>query len=182
MRQTSRRFALLLLCATAPLFALKIDLPVAGHGVLRFGLPDGWKEESRNVPEGLPPTVTCERSGPVRGELLLTVVWSPDGDPRFGSEENARGAVRLARDRMLASAVEADLPLVAIKGAQGAGSYLAATDKNYKAGAGQYLVATTGALGANGLLLVFTVLSAGKNDLAVKEALTAVRQASLARR
>jgi hypothetical protein len=83
---------------------------------------------------------------------------------------------------MLASAVEAELPLVAIKGAQGAGSYLAATDKNYKAGAGQYLVATTGALGANGLLLVFTVLSDGKNDLAVKEALAAVGQASLAKR
>ena len=184
MRQSSCRLALglLLLSATASLFALKIELPVSGHGVLRCEFPDGWKEEGRNVPEGLPATVTCERSGPFRGAFLLTVMWSPDNDPNFGSEENARGVIRHMRDKLLASAVETELPLVAIQGTQGSGFYFAATDKNYKAGAGQYPVATSGALGADGLLLVFTVLSDGGNDPAVKEALAAVCQASLAKR
>lgn len=180
MKGTWRRSALLLLLLGAvPLFAVDVELPVAGRGVLAFDLADGWREESRDLPENLPPTVTWERSGSVRGAFLLTAIWSPSGEASFGGEEFARGVVLRTRDKLLPSASESELLLSPIQGAQGNGFFFAATDRNYKPGPGQYRVVTSGALAAGDLLLVFTVLSDGKNDPAVQEALAAVSRASL---
>jgi hypothetical protein len=168
-----------LVLAAAPLAAAPPDqFPIAGKGILGFALPQTWKEVGRKTPANLPPTFSFERSGPVRGLLLLTVLWSPAGDPQFSSPENLRKLALGGRDRLKGTTVEDELPLKPLEGAAGPGFVYAATDKNSKGGPRDFPVLTQGLLSAGDFVLNFTALSDSKDDVAVQEALGALQKAT----
>lgn len=179
MRLGSLLGPLLLLGCTATLGAMQSILPVPGHGVLRLDLPAPWKETRRAIPEDLPPTIEFNRSLPPEGSLQVTAMWSPKADPTFSQEPGVRALVLLSRTRILEGAVEKDLPLLPITGAQGRGFHFSATDRDFKAGPGSYPILTEGGLGAGQVVLIFTILGHAKEDVVVREALAALAKATV---
>ena len=171
----------LVLFSTAA-FTFGADLPVPNRGILRLELPGAWKEEKRTTPEGLPPTIEMLRSANPRGSLQVTVMWSPKDDPEFAREKNLRELALAGQKVILPTIVEQELPLQPIQGAKGIGFYYSATDKNYKPTNGaldpnDMPILTHGELGAGSFVLSFTILSDAKDDVAVNEALVAMRNA-----
>ena len=159
-------------------------LAVPGRGSLSLHLPAGWKEVSRQTPRELPPSIAFERSGEPRGSLEFSVLWSPKKDPGFTSEANLRRLTLASQAVIHANAIEKGLPLVPLRGTQGQGFYFVATDRTYvkPKGApvqGEYPVLTQGVLGVRNGVVNFTILSDSKDDVAVREALAALRRATI---
>jgi hypothetical protein len=171
--------ACLVLAAAPVALAPSDQFPIADKGILRFALPQTWKEVGRKTPVNLPPTFSFARSGPVRAALELTVVWSAVGDPQFNAPENLRKLTLMGQVALKGGTVEDELPLKPLKGAAGQGFVYSATDKNSKGGPGDFPVLTHGELPAGNLVLSFTALSASKDDVAVQEALGALQKATL---
>jgi hypothetical protein len=162
------------------LFAAETNLPIPRHGTLSIELPTGWDEERRATTDNLPPTLEFKCLPPLRGSLQLTVMWSPKDDPSFGDEQSAKNMTLLAQKQIQPLAVETDLSLIRMKGAQGSGFYFSATDREFKPGPGQYPVVTSGVLGSGKILLIFTILSNAKDDQVVQMALSSISKASIA--
>ena len=164
--------------------ALAHELPIPGRGTFTFALPAGWKEVRRISPKDLPPSIELERSGTLRGSLQMTVLWSPKNALDFTTPERVREICLAGQVALKGGTVEQELPLQPLKGAQGGGFFYEATDKSYQAPAGsrppgEYPVLTHGELGVGQLIVGFTIMSDAKDDPAVREALAAVRSASL---
>jgi hypothetical protein len=169
-----------LVLAAAPVALTPADqFPIADKGILRFALPQTWKEVRRKTPANLPPTFSFARSGRVRAALELTVVWSAAGDPQFNSTENLRKLALMGQAALKGGTVEDELPLKPLKGTAGQGFVYAATDKNSKGGPDDFPVLTHGELPAGDLVLSFTAFSESKDDVAVQEALGALQKATL---
>ncbi|GEM_PF-3975922 len=155
------------------------DLPVPGHGTLRLTLPPEWTEAVRVSSGNLPPTFAFERGGPLRATLQVTAMWSPKGEADFTSKERIASFTLATQSVIKATAVEKELPLRPMEGARGTGFTYEATDRDYKAPAGEprpgdFPIVTQGVLGVDRLLVTFTILSDAKGDGAVQEALAAL--------
>lgn len=158
------------------------DLPIPGRGTLTFNLPSAWREVRRITPKDLPPTIEFERGGSPRGSFQMTVLWSPKNDPSFTSSEKIREICLAGQAALKGGTVEQELPLHPLKGAQGAGFFYEATDRSYKAPAGnpppgEFPVLTHGELGVGQLIMGFTIMSDAKGDPAVNEAMASVQKA-----
>ena len=160
-----------------------LTIPARGRLHLNLAGTD-WKESSRNTPADLPPSRAFERSGEPRGSLEFSVLWSPKKDPSFTTEDNLRSLAISSQAVVRANALEKELPLLPLRGTQGQGFYFVATDRTYvkPKGApvqGEYPVLTQGVLGVRNGVVNFTVLSDAKNDTTVREALAALRGATI---
>lgn len=153
---------------------------VGGRGTFHITLPASWKEGTHQTPPDLPPTFVFERTQAPRAKFLVSVLWSPRNDPAFGTEESLRAMIQAGRDQYGAGAVEKELPSLALKGAQGPGSYFQATDRDYRPSGNpeDFPVVSYGSLGSTKVVFVFSLLSMAKEDPAVREALGAIAAAT----
>ncbi|HLO66569.1 MAG TPA: hypothetical protein VK188_06090 [Holophaga sp.] len=150
------------------------ELRIPGRGPLRIPLPAAWRE----VPsEGAPvPTLAFQRTGDLGGSLQVSLVQGRDA--AFTAPASIRALALNGQAPLKGGTVETELPLAPLAGVLGRGFWYAATDRAWKAGDEGWPVLTHGDLGRDGVLVSFTVLSAAKEDAAVKEAMAAVLAAS----
>ena len=131
-------------------------IPIAGHGAIEFPLPEGWTYGIRQ-PGAMPPTIQFEPEKGRKFKTLVSVLWSPKGDPSFNSLDNILAAIESARARAAMSAVEDEIPIQVIKGEHIVGRYFVATDRAPKPGEYRYM--THGIAALDDLMLTFTILS-----------------------
>jgi len=161
------------------------DLPVPGYGKISLQIPSPWMELSRQTPAGRPPFLALEHMGNPRGSLEMTVLWSPKKDPAFARENAIRIRLMAGQKLIRNQTMERFLPLQPIQGTAGQGFFYVATDRTYKLPAsgvhvpGEYPILTHGELGLGTVVVSFTIFSDAKDDAAVKEALEALRGATL---
>ena len=74
---------------------------IPGHGVLELTVPQSWRDEVRQPPEGLPPTIVFELESGDEFSLLISVIWSPTQEEGFNSAEKIQPLVEYGRNMML---------------------------------------------------------------------------------
>ena len=126
----------------------------AGHGSLELSVPRDWRDELRQPPGGLPPTIVLGTTGL---SVMLTPAWSPNGDAAFNRPAALRALVVGTAESVAPQAVEETLPLHDLSGAAGNGLYFSANDPAPKPGEYRYMI--PGALAVRDLLVMFIILS-----------------------
>lgn len=150
------------------------ELRIPGRGPLRLALPAAWREvPSEDAPV---PTLAFHRAGDVGGSLQISLVQGRDA--AFTAPDAIRAFALRGQGPLKGGTVETDLTLAPLAGVLGRGFWYTATDRAWKAGDEGWPVLTHGDLGRDGVLVSFTILSAAKDDAAVKEAMAAVLAAS----
>ncbi|MDR2881936.1 MAG: hypothetical protein LBV29_08590 [Azoarcus sp.] len=161
------------LAQTASAAERKFSLPDHGYFVIR--VPSDWKDQVRQSPNRLPPTITF---GPGSGkpfQVLLTTLWPATKDRPPLSRDQLRAGVERDARRVKAQAVESELPLVGFQGQSGPGFYFAATDRAPKPGEFKFL--TQGVILVGELTVTFTILTNDGQELIIKQALDALKGA-----
>jgi hypothetical protein len=131
--------------------------PVPGHGRLQLTIPRGWTGEVSQPPGDLPPTITFRSSADREPKLLVTVLWSPNGDPAFNSGERIRALLPETGRKYVDTSVEKAIRLTELRVPSGTGYWFSLTDTAPKPG--EYEHMSQGAIPAGELLLSFTILS-----------------------
>jgi hypothetical protein len=134
------------------------------HGSLQIKPPAGWKDEVKQPPNRMPPTITFSPREGAPFQVLITPIWTSRKDAPPLSVEQVRQQVRKAADRIQLQAVEKKIDLVEMKGATGTGYYFIATDPAPKPGDYKYMAQGTIQIGQ--LVATFTVLTNdGQKDI-----------------
>ncbi len=133
--------------------------PIPGHGVLALKLPPDWKDSVSQPPRGLPPTLEFTPPTGNAFDFLVTVMWSPKGDPKFTAPETIENVVLRSGRKMLAQSVEKELPLqpVTMETRGTVGYVYTVTDKAPAPGSFEY--ATQGVFVTGEFQLNFTLLT-----------------------
>jgi hypothetical protein len=131
--------------------------PLPGHGILELIVPTSWKESVSHAPADLPPTIEFAPASGSEFDVQLTPIWSLTGDPDLSQPDTVRGLVEKIGRRHLDQAVETEITLKKIAGARSRGYFFTITDKAPAPGEWKFL--TAGAIGVEGLLLSFTILT-----------------------
>ena len=134
---------------------MSISLP--GHGMLLLSIPAGWQVTPTQRAGGLPPTVQFSAKGGRHFEVLLTPLWSPQGDAGFNTPDQVRRVIAGAAAKAGPQSVEGRITVREIPGSAGKGFYFVATDKQPKPEEFKYMA--QGALPLDELMLGFTVLT-----------------------
>jgi hypothetical protein len=142
-----------------------VAIEVADRGTLVFQVPSGWRVTSG---EGQPPLPATLRFEPPAGHfvLLVTPLWDPEQPGRPLGPDVARALVEETRDRALETALERELPLVALPGTAGVGWYFTSTDRELSKrasppGPEEYRAMAQGAVSIGTMVLAFTLLDDG---------------------
>lgn len=139
------------------------ELPLGPSGTLVIPLSASTRQMPPSL--GARALMTFETS-PGRTQLLLSPMPLPGHPP---SKSEVCNVVKNGSDEVRTKAVEKELPLIDLKGAQVEGCYYAATDRAPKQG--EYKRLYQGAVAARDVLIMFTVLF---NEGAEREALGAL--------
>ncbi|MBI3714609.1 MAG: hypothetical protein HY255_01295, partial [Betaproteobacteria bacterium] len=137
--------------------------------------PAGWKTTPTQRPGGLPPTVQFSGTGGQRFEVLLTPLWSPQGDAKFNAPDKVRSVIAGGAAKAGAQSVEEKITVREIPGSAGKGFYFVATDKQPKPDEFKYL--TQGALPLDELMLGFTILTNEPDSPVVQITFNALKSA-----
>jgi hypothetical protein len=152
--------------------------PLPGRGTLELTVPSSWKESLSRPPADLPPTIEFAPASGSEFAVQVTPVWSPADDTDLGDPETIRGFVEKLGRRQLDHAVETDIKLKEIAGPRARGYLFAITDRAPAKGEWKYL--TAGAVGVDGLLLSFTILTNSPDSGDRDRALRMIKQSRLA--
>ena len=145
------------------------------HGSIQLNVPTSWKDELRQPPNRLPPTIVFKpSSGPAFG-VLMTPIWPAKEGIPSASAEAIRQQVQQAAEHARSQAVEKTLEVLELKGLSGLGYYFSATDRAPKPGEYKYM--TQGILKVSGLTVTFTILTNEGQDQVVQEALAMMKTA-----
>jgi len=151
--------------APAPAAGVRLAIDVGDHGEVAFLVPNGWKATSGEPDPPLPGSIRFE---PPAGHFLVTVtpLWGPGEATEPLDSEVARLLVEAARDRALAGALEAELPVRELDGPGLPGWYYAVTDRDLveskrPPGPDEYRCLMQGAVVAGQVVLVFSLLDDG---------------------
>ncbi len=134
--------------------------------MLILDIPEDWNHTFKQPDDGLPPTIQFDADNNTEFAVLVTPIWSPEGDKKFNSPEKIKELMQERLDRMLSSAVEDALEMIKVTGMQGEGLYFSITDKNPKPD--EYLIATPAGMAVDDLLLSVTVLGQKKDCESIK--------------
>jgi hypothetical protein len=179
MRAICRRLLLAAVGVTSGLAVALAASPrtvaLPDHGALTLTVPDGWKDEIRQPPNRLPPTIALTPRSGAPFEVLITVVW-PVG-PRAGLTDEAtlQSEVAAAAKSAEPQSVERSQPLKELSGANGRGFCFFATDR--APGPGEYTFLTQGMIRTGQIALAFTVLTNDGQDAVLNAALEMLRAA-----
>ena len=144
--------------------------PLPAHGTLELTVPSSWKESVSRPPGDLPPTIEFSPASGGDFDVQITPIWGPTADPDLGRPEAIRALVDEVGSRLLDQAVETEIILKEIKGPRAEGYVFMLTDRAPAEEEWKYM--TVGAVGVEGLLLSFTILSnspdSGERDQALR--------------
>jgi len=152
--------------------AKPITVPIEGHGALKLDVPDGAKTDVQRRDPNAPPTVQITAPDDA-SVVLITPLWSPDGDASFNSPANLRQYLERMLEEIRPTAVETDFPFQKIDTKTISGLYVIATDKAPKKGEFEYLAQGVAATGD--LVISFTILTHEKPPNGIAKALEIVR-------
>ena len=149
------------------------DFSLPNHGSLSLTFPSSWKDNIRQPPDQLPPTITMETEGKNTFQMLLTPIWPAKKDMPQQSLATIKTNVQNAANHAASQAVENSIPLKEITGNSIQGYYFSATDKAPKPGEYKYM--TQGTLQLNELTIPFTILSNDGGETDVSNALNMLK-------
>jgi hypothetical protein len=168
---TRAALAIALACAcsialSTPVHATDAQVSVTGWGVLVLPVPSGWQQSQK--PGKVPTLVLAPANG--KGFLVqVSPLRSADGYMPDASATSLRGIVSQEADSAKSQAVEKELPIREIHSGSVHGSYFTATDRAPKPDEFKYM--TQGAIGVQGLPVVFTILYNGDPRVSAEPAL-----------
>lgn len=149
--------------------------PLPRIGQLELTMPAEWKDQLRQPPSGLPPTITLAPATGNAFQVLITPLWAVrPGVVVPGNEEMRQMAARAA-DKARPQAVEQVIPVRDIVGATGRGYYFTATDKAPKPGEFKYLA--QGIIRVGEIALMFTALTNDSSGAALSSTLDMLKGA-----
>jgi hypothetical protein len=150
------------------------------HGSFVIHVPVDWKEQLRQPPDRLPPTITFAPGSGQPFQVLLTTIWPATKDRAPQSRDQLRAMVERSAQSAKAQAVERDVPVVEFQGRTGPGFYFSATDRAPKPG--EFDSLTQGIVRVGELSVTFTILTNKGQDRIVKQAIEALKGAVQDRR
>lgn len=149
--------------------------PLPGQGTFTLTVPAGWKDTLR--PDGTrPPTIFLRAPKGREPQVKLTPIWRARPDVPPFTRENVRANVAKGIDAVREQALEKEIPLTEFPGGAGPGWYFDATDKAPKAGEYKYL--RSGMLIVGDLLVAFAILSDGRDEPVMAEAMRILQGAA----
>jgi hypothetical protein len=148
---------------------------VPDHGALELQVPKDWTDDVERPSDQLPPTIKLRTATGRTMEIHVTPLWSPTSDKGFNDPARVRSLVDSDRQSIASQAVEKEIAIKSLDGAEAHGYYFVATDKAPKPGEYEYLVRAGVSVGD--LLLSATILSHEMNSAAMQDALSALQHA-----
>lgn len=145
------------------------------HGKLTLNVPSAWKQNVRQSPGDLPPTIMLSPDQGNDFKVLITPLWSPKKDPNFNRPVEVKRLIGNELREMLPSAVEKEVSVQEFKGIDGTGYYFLVTDKAPKPG--EYPYAVGAGVGVGDLLLSVTALCRSKEAAAITATIKALQEA-----
>jgi hypothetical protein len=130
------------------------------HGKLILNVPSSWKRSLNKANEELPPTIVLSPGKGNAFETMITPIWSPDNAPNFNNAAALKWVIGQHLKKMLATAVEKEIPIQEFKAVDGPGYYFLVTDKAPKPG--EYPYAVVALVGVGDLILNVTILCKDK--------------------
>lgn len=180
MRRSVTRLSLLLVAALAAALAFADDVPLRRYELpnrdtLELVLPAGWSDEFDQPPGGGPPTIAIAvvEGGPA--QVFVTPKWAEPTDKDVRELPLLRDAVHELAERIRHEAVESYIEIRPLEGANGAGYYFSATEREPKADGFKFM--NQGALQAGGLTLWFVILTNDGQDTVAVQALAMLQSA-----
>ena len=146
------------------------------HGNFVAQVPHDWKDQVRQPPNRLPPTIVFRQSSGPPFEILLTTIWPATRDRPAQSREALRKQVERAAENAKSQAVEAEPRVMEFQGRSGEGFYFSATDRAPKPG--EYRFLTQGILRVGELTVTFTILTNDGQEHIVKQAIELLKSAA----
>ena len=133
----------------------RYELP--DHGNIQLSVPASWKDEIRQPPDRLPPTITFKQKAGASFQVLVTPIWAAKKDMSPPSAESLRQQVQRAAEHAQSQSVEKTIRIKEMNGQSGPGYYFSATDR--APGAGGYKYMTQGMVRVSDLTVTFTILT-----------------------
>ncbi len=146
------------------------------HGSIQLRVPVSWKDEMRQPPDRLPPTIVLTPKSGAPFEVSLTAVWPPSKDASPPTADAVRQTVQRAADQAKSQAVEKTIAVKELQGASGPGYYFSATDRAPAPGEYKYL--THGMIRVGDLAATFTILTQDGQGNTVADALATMASAT----
>jgi hypothetical protein len=146
------------------------------HGSLQLGVSASWKDELRQPPNRLPPTIVFRQDSGDPFEILITPLWSGKIDSSLLNADELKQNVRATADQLKSQAVEKVINVKEVKSGTSFGYYFTLTDRAPKPGEFKYM--TQGIMRVGDLPLAFTVLTNDGQLKIIEEALTMIKSAN----
>jgi hypothetical protein len=150
--------------------------PLPDHGSIQLSVPAQWKDQLRQPPNRLPPTIVFSEKTGTSFEVLITPMWSAKKDLPPPSAEMIRDIVQEEATKAASQAVQKRIDLIELKGASGSGFYFAVTDRAPPPG--EYKHMTQGMITIGKLFLTFTILTNDGQQPIVAKALSMLMTAT----
>lgn len=129
------------------------------RGTLTLDVPSEWQEAFKQTVSGLPPTLEFVPASGAAFHVSIQILSDKDALVDFGTPEKVRAIVNRAGERALAGAVEQELRLEEIRGAQAAGFIYALTSSRQELGSGEFRHLMQGSVVVGKNLLNVTALA-----------------------
>jgi len=127
------------------------------HGFIQLQVPKSWREELRQPPGPLPPTIVFSSKTGASFKVLLTLLFSVRQDMAMPTPSEVKRNVERAAEGAQRQAVEKTISIKELKGPPVIGYYFSATDRSPKPGEYRYMI--QGMLRVGDLAPTFTILT-----------------------
>lgn len=151
----------------------RYELP--DHGSIQLNVPTSWKDEIRQPPNRLPPTITFKQKAGAPFQVLITPIWPAKKDMPLTEEEGIRQLVLQAAELAQSQSVEETIELKKLDGSSGPGYYFSVTDRAPRPGEYKYM--TQGIVRVSNLVVTFTILTNDGQENIVADAIAMLKSA-----
>lgn len=145
------------------------------RGVLQLAVPRSWKDQVRQPPHELPPTISLSPSHGNGFQVLITPLWAIHAGVVMPEREEIRRIIAKAAEGAKSQAVEKNIPVQEIQSESVGGYCFSATDRSPKPGEFKYM--TQGMLRVGELAATFTILYNDGAETVVPDALRMLKGA-----
>jgi hypothetical protein len=145
------------------------------HGRLELLVPKSWRDEVRQPPRGLPPTIVFTPGSGASFQILLTPLFSISADMVMPTVSEVKMTVERTAAHAATQAVEETIRVKELEGGSVAGYYFTATDRAPKPGEYKYMA--QGMFRVGDLAPTFTILTNDGTEIVVIDALAMLKNA-----
>jgi hypothetical protein len=150
---------------------------IPDHGTLVLLTPKAWKDDLRQPPDNLPPTITFSPSAGLPFKVIVTAGWGEKPGGQLLDTTTIREQVESAAKSAESQSVEKSLAVKEFTGPASHGFYFSATDQAPKPG--EYISLTQGIAKVGDICLIFTILTNDGQEAIEAAALEIIRGAVL---